>query len=219
MTGRKSGVLLHISSLMGEYGIGTFGKEAKRFIDFLEQAGFHYWQVLPFTRIDACHSPYKSDSAFAGNLLFLDPEDLRDRDLLTEEECRECRYPTPYAAACDWLLENRPPLFRKAFSRMDGALRRKVEVFQAENASWLPDYGLYMADQGIHRSGLVRLGGRTAETARGSRGGTGGRANMPKLSPITPFCSIFSSISGQRSKATPMITAWRSSGICLSMYP
>lgn len=71
MTGRKSGVLLHISSLMGEYGIGTFGKEAKRFIDFLEQAGFHYWQVLPFTRIDACHSPYKSDSAFAGNLLFL----------------------------------------------------------------------------------------------------------------------------------------------------
>ena len=55
MTGRKSGVLLHISSLMGEYGIGTFGKEAKRFIDFLEQAGFHYWQVLPFTRIDACH--------------------------------------------------------------------------------------------------------------------------------------------------------------------
>lgn len=138
MTGRKSGVLLHISSLMGEYGIGTFGKEAKRFIDFLEQAGFHYWQVLPFTRIDACHSPYKSDSAFAGNLLFLDPEDLRDRDLLTEEECRECRYPTPYAAAYDWLLENRPPLFRKAFSRMDGALRRKVEVFQAENASWLP---------------------------------------------------------------------------------
>ena len=145
MTGRKSGVLLHMSSLMGEYGIGTFGKEAKRFIDFLEQAGFHYWQVLPFTRIDACHSPYKSDSAFAGNLLFLDPEDLRDRDLLTEEECRECRYPTPYAAAYDWLLENRPPLFRKAFSRMDGALRRKVEVFQAENASWLPDYGLYMA--------------------------------------------------------------------------
>lgn len=79
MTGRKSGVLLHISSLMGEYGIGTFGKEAKRFIDFLEQAGFHYWQVLPFTRMTPAILLIKATGAFAGNLLFLDPGGLRDR--------------------------------------------------------------------------------------------------------------------------------------------
>lgn len=145
MTGRKSGVLLHISSLMGNYGIGTFGKDARRFIDFLKNAGFHQWQVLPFTRIDICHSPYKSDSAFAGNDLFLDPEDLWERGLLTEEECRECQYPTPYTTAYDWLLKTRPPIYRKAFARMSETLRKRVKRFADENAFWLTDYCVYMA--------------------------------------------------------------------------
>ena len=65
MQTRKSGVLLHVSSLMGPYGIGVFGKDAFRFIDFLKEAGFRAWQVLPFTVPDECNSPYKSVSAFA----------------------------------------------------------------------------------------------------------------------------------------------------------
>ena len=55
---RASGVLMHISSLPGNYSIGTFGKEAKSFIDFLSDCGFSYWQVLPFSMVDECNSPY-----------------------------------------------------------------------------------------------------------------------------------------------------------------
>ena len=63
---RASGVLMHLSSLYGDYSIGSFGKEAKEFVDFLARGGFTYWQVLPFCMADDCHSPYKSYSAFGG---------------------------------------------------------------------------------------------------------------------------------------------------------
>ena len=64
---RSSGVLMHISSLPGEFSCGSFGDEAKEFIDFLSEAGFKWWQVLPFCMVDECNSPYKSYSAFGGN--------------------------------------------------------------------------------------------------------------------------------------------------------
>lgn len=70
---RSSGVLMHISSLPGDYSIGTFGKHAKAFVDFLSDCGFSYWQVLPFSMVDECNSPYKSYSAFAGNPFFYRP--------------------------------------------------------------------------------------------------------------------------------------------------
>ena len=63
---RKSGVLMHISSLYGDYSIGSFGSEAKDFVDFLCDCGFGYWQVLPFCMVDECNSPYKSYSTFGG---------------------------------------------------------------------------------------------------------------------------------------------------------
>ena len=55
---RSAGVLMHISSLWGDYGCGSFGREAREFIDFLADAGFSYWQVLPFGMVDECNSPY-----------------------------------------------------------------------------------------------------------------------------------------------------------------
>ena len=73
---RKAGVLLHISSLPGPYGCGTFGKEAYRFADFLAESGFSIWQVLPFNPVDKANSPYCSASAFAGNILFINPKKL-----------------------------------------------------------------------------------------------------------------------------------------------
>ena len=69
---RKSGVLLHISSLWGDYSCGGFGDSAKEFIDFLFDSGFSYWQVLPFGIVDECNSPYKSYSTFSGNPYFID---------------------------------------------------------------------------------------------------------------------------------------------------
>ena len=73
---RTSGVLMHISSLYGDYSIGSFGDEAKQFVDFLADCGFSYWQVLPFGLVDECNSPYKSYSTFAGNPYFVDLEKL-----------------------------------------------------------------------------------------------------------------------------------------------
>ena len=69
---RSSGVLMHISSLFGDYSCGTFGDECKYFIDFMSDCGFKFWQVLPFTTVDEFGSPYKSFSAFAGNPYFID---------------------------------------------------------------------------------------------------------------------------------------------------
>ena len=69
---RASGVLMHISSLWGDYSCGSFGTEAKEFIDFLAGRGFSWWQVLPFCMVDECNSPYKSYSAFGGNPYFVD---------------------------------------------------------------------------------------------------------------------------------------------------
>ena len=76
---RGSGILLHLSSLPSPYGIGTMGKEAYAFVDFLEQAGQKYWQLLPVGPTSYGDSPYQSFSTFAGNPYFI------DFDLLAEE--------------------------------------------------------------------------------------------------------------------------------------
>ena len=83
---RKSGVLMHISSLHGEYSIGSFGKPAFEFIDFLAKGGFSYWQVLPFCIPDECLSPYKSEASFAGNPWFIDLPLLANEGLITAKE-------------------------------------------------------------------------------------------------------------------------------------
>lgn len=143
---RSSGVLLHISSLPGQYGIGTFGRPAMDFIDFLSTMGCTYWQTLPFGPIDAFNSPYQSFSAFAGNPFFIDPENLRDQGLITDDELASARWSgSPWVTAYDWLRETRIPLFRQAFSRADDAILKAMDAFCTQQAHWLPDYALYQA--------------------------------------------------------------------------
>ncbi|MBQ6823468.1 MAG: 4-alpha-glucanotransferase [Clostridia bacterium] len=146
MQARSSGVLLHISSLMGPYGIGVFGKDTLRFIDFLKEAGFRAWQVLPFTVPDECNSPYKSVSAFAGNPYFIDPEQLYEQKLITAEELESCKTTSPYAVDFLSLKEQRTALFEKAFKRMDPALKAAVAAWRKEQ-DWIEDYALYVALQ------------------------------------------------------------------------
>ena len=88
---RSSGILLPVFSLPGAYGIGTLGREARAFADFLRDAGQRWWQVLPVGPTGAGNSPYTSASTFAGNPLLIDLEDLRDRGLLTEAELSAAR--------------------------------------------------------------------------------------------------------------------------------
>ena len=129
---RSAGVLLHVSSLPGDFGIGSFGRGAREFVDLLAAAGYKYWQVLPFCIPDECNSPYKSVSAFAGNPLFLDLEILRDEGLLTDEELEGARQKTPYLCEYDRLRCERAPLLRLAAKRAGN--RAEIQDFIRQNA-------------------------------------------------------------------------------------
>ena len=115
---RSAGILLPVFSLPGPYGIGSLGREARAFAEFLHNAGQRWWQVLPVGPTGAGNSPYTSESTFAGNPLLIDLEDLRDRGLLTEAELSAAR--VPEGAPIDYaaLYESREPLLRRAFSRL-----------------------------------------------------------------------------------------------------
>ena len=117
MNKRASGVLMHISSLPGEYSVGSFGKEAKEFVDFLYECGFKYWQVLPFCMPDECNSPYKSYSSFGGNPYFIDLPTLFDKGLITKEELDAAKQDSPYLCEYERLNEERIKLLYKAAIR------------------------------------------------------------------------------------------------------
>ena len=116
---RASGVLMHISSLPGDYSTGSFGKEAKDFINFLSDSGFTYWQVLPFCIPDECNSPYKSYSSFGGNPYFIDIPTLYQKGLITEEELKEAKQQNKYLCEYDRLRDERLLLLEKAASRVE----------------------------------------------------------------------------------------------------
>ena len=126
---RASGVLMHISSLWGEYSIGSFGKEAKKFVDFLSDGGFTYWQVLPFCMADESNSPYKSFSAFGGNPFFIDLPTLHEKGLLTEAELESAKQKTPYVCEYERLRKERISLLALAASRAGMALTADVKDF------------------------------------------------------------------------------------------
>lgn len=106
-----------ISALFGSYSEGSFGEEAKAFVDFLSDAGFTLWQVLPFCVPDACGSPYKSYSTFGFNPYFVDLPDLCRRGFLTQEELRAARQKVPYTCEFDRLDKERWQLLAAASKR------------------------------------------------------------------------------------------------------
>ncbi len=128
---RKSGVLMHVSSLPGDFSIGSFGDEAKNFVDFLAGCGFTYWQVLPFCMVDECNSPYKSYSAFGGNPYFIDLNILHKRGLITSAELDAQRQQTPYSCEYVRLFHTRFALLRKAAGRVTD--KDRIEAFIAGN--------------------------------------------------------------------------------------
>ena len=142
---RESGVLMHITSLPGPCGIGTMGKYAFSFVDFLKAAGQSYWQILPLTPTGYGDSPYQSCSTFAGNHYLIDLPSLVEEDLLKPEEI----------TAIDWcscservdfgtLYNNRLRVLRLAYSRFQDK-DEECAKFRAMNDSWLPDFALFMA--------------------------------------------------------------------------
>ena len=130
---RSSGILMHISSLWGEYSIGSFGKEARSFVDFLSDSGFTYWQVLPFCMTDSSNSPYKSYSAFGGNPYFIDLTDLHDRGLITSDELFRAKQKAPYVCEYEKLARERLELLRRAAKRASEKHKSCVREFVGSN--------------------------------------------------------------------------------------
>lgn len=139
---RASGVLMHISSLFGDYSIGGFSENAKYFIDFLAECGFSYWQVLPFGTVDDYHSPYQSYSAFGGNPYFVDLETLHRKGLLTASELADSRQKTPYSCEFDRLRNQRDSLLLTASLRATN--REEIEQFISDNP-YLEQFCRFMA--------------------------------------------------------------------------
>ena len=138
---RSSGILMPISSLPGGYGIGSLGKPACIFIDFLRRAKQTWWQILPIGHTGYGDSPYQCFSAFAGNPYFIDLDLLVRDDLLTADELPEiAEGEIDYAS----LFKNRLPLVKKAASRVENVAESFIE-FEKENSYWLDDYALFMA--------------------------------------------------------------------------
>ena len=115
---RRCGVLMHVSSLPSSYSIGSFGSEARHFVDLLCEGGFKLWQVLPFCMTDECNSPYKSPCSFGGNPYFIDLPTLYEKGLLTSEELKEAEQESPYLCEFDRLKRERLALLRKASERV-----------------------------------------------------------------------------------------------------
>ncbi len=142
---RSAGILLPIFSLPSPWGIGTLGREAFRFVDFLAAAGQRWWQMLPVGPTGYGDSPYQSFSSFAGNPYFIDLDLLAEEGLLTGEEIEaEAWGDDPAAVDYGRMYVSRHRLLHKAAKR--GAARdvRAVELFSAENP-WVEDYALFMA--------------------------------------------------------------------------
>jgi len=148
MTKRSSGVLMHITSLPGQFGIGTFGKSAYDFVDFLEETKQTYWQILPLTTTSYGDSPYQSFSAVAGNLNLIDFSLLTEAGLLEESDYSNVNFgDNPEKIDYALLFEARRPILEKAVANTskNSEVLTEIEKFEAENSSWLADYAEYMA--------------------------------------------------------------------------
>lgn len=153
---RSSGILLPVFSLASAHGIGSLGRQAYKFIDFLRAAGQKYWQMLPLGPTGFGDSPYQSFSSYAGNSYLIDLDLLIENGLLLKEEVEGINWGNdPGKVDYGIMYKHREPLLKKAFSRFfsDCASDTKDSIylkygfykFCDDNCDWLEDYALFMA--------------------------------------------------------------------------
>lgn len=151
---RAGGILLHPTSLPGNFGIGDLGSNANHFIDFLSDIGCGLWQVLPLGPTGYGNSPYQSLSSFAGNAYLISPEGLIEDGFLEQEDLiNRPDFPherVDYSAVISWKRD----ILQKAFTRFNQSasigLRNNFKKFQEQQDSWLPDFALFMAIKEAH---------------------------------------------------------------------
>lgn len=141
---RKNGILMPVFSLPSPYGIGTFGRAAFDFIDFLHKGAQSYWQILPLNPTNFGDSPYQSFSSFAGNPYFIDLDLLVKDRLLTMSEIKTFNFGNnPQKVDYEKLYNNRFKVLKLAFSRFKAD--DEYNKFVTQNTHWLESYALFMA--------------------------------------------------------------------------
>lgn len=143
---RKSGILMHISSLPNEYGIGKMGREAYEFVDFLVRAKQSCWQILPVSPTSYGDSPYQSFSIHAGNPYFIDLEALEKDGYLKSEEYKKINWgKNKNSVDYGLIYENIFEVLKIAHKRFRKKPAKNFAKFVVENKSWVYEYGLFMA--------------------------------------------------------------------------
>ena len=143
---RSSGILLPITALPSSYGIGSMGRTAREFLQFLHQSGQHWWQLLPAGHTGYGDSPYQAFSAFAGNPYWIDLEALAADGLLTTMDLQKARNHTE-TVDYGWLAQTRIPLLRKAYLRIEAEERNAMQAFARTEGRWIWEYAVFMAQK------------------------------------------------------------------------
>jgi 4-alpha-glucanotransferase len=141
--GRASGILLHVTSLPGEYGIGDLGPESRKFVDLLAEAKQKLWCVLPLGPTGSENSPYQSRSAFAGNPLLISPQLLVERGYLAQKELSPVPKFSRSQVEFSRVRRYKYELLRKAFSAFSET--KDYSAFEAKSYWWLEGFAAYMA--------------------------------------------------------------------------
>ncbi len=144
MLDRSSGILLPIFSLPSNYGIGTFGKAAYNFIDFLKKSSQSYWQILPLGPTSYGDSPYQCLSSFAGNPYFIDLDMLVNEGLINKKDLKGLQCDITYVDY-EKMYNTRFSLLKKAAKVGLESYAERVKIFAEENSSWIYDYALFTA--------------------------------------------------------------------------
>lgn len=143
---RKSGILMHISSLPSEYGIGKMGKAAYDFVDFLFAAGVKCWQILPLSPTSFGDSPYQSFSVYAGNPYFIDFDTLKQEGLLKKSDYNNIKWQdNANTVNYSRIYENCFKVLKQAYKVYKRDISKKYISFVEKNSYWLDDYALFMA--------------------------------------------------------------------------
>ncbi|MGA0157830.1 MAG: 4-alpha-glucanotransferase [bacterium] len=146
---RGGGILLHPTSLPGPFGIGDLGPSASRFIDFLEQAGMSYWQMLPLVPVMDEFSPYQSTSAMAGNPLLISPELLLEEGLIGQERLEGLPdFPeerVDVSMVLGWKQDLLKAAWRNFTHDPGSSLKQDFEEFCQHHSEWLEDFALFSA--------------------------------------------------------------------------
>ena len=150
---RSAGILLHLTSLPGNFGIGDLGKDAFKFIDFLKEAGQTLWQVFPLGPTGYGDSPYQCFSAFAGNPLLVSPDKLKEDGFLSDTDLLDTQKFNPTQIDYGEIINYKKSLLQRAYSNFkneSNGLDKKFNQFCEKHKDWLDDFALFMAAKDYH---------------------------------------------------------------------